>query len=142
MKTSRMASMENGFGLVLLRTIIGRAWWLPVLFLLATTAAVKAGDYTYTTNSDNTLAITRYTGPGGAETIPSTIDGRTVASIGEGAFSGSVFNPNTNLTNVAIPDSVTSIGAVAFAYCTGLTSVTIGNSVASIGGNAFYVCTS
>ena len=37
-----------------------------------------------------------------------------------------------------IPNSVTSIGWAAFAYCSGLTSVTIPNSVTSIGGRAFY----
>ena len=39
-----------------------------------------------------------------------------------------------------IGDSVTSIGAWAFAWCYGLTSVTIGNSVKSIGESAFYEC--
>ena len=39
-----------------------------------------------------------------------------------------------------IPNSVTSIGESAFAYCSGLTSVTIGNSVTSIGEIAFSRC--
>ena len=39
-----------------------------------------------------------------------------------------------------IPNSVTSIGAKAFSYCSGLTSVTIPNSVTSIGADAFYDC--
>ena len=42
----------------------------------------------------------------------------------------------------AIPNSVTSIGSVAFEYCTSLTSVTIPDSVISIGNSAFYDCTS
>jgi hypothetical protein len=41
----------------------------------------------------------------------------------------------------AIPNSVTSIGDHAFAYCTSLTSVTIPNSVTSIGNGAFLSCT-
>ena len=40
-----------------------------------------------------------------------------------------------------IPNSVTSIGFVAFAWCTGLTSITIPNSVTSIGEAAFRDCT-
>ena len=48
----------------------------------------------------------------------------------------------SGLTSVTIPNSVTSIGNKAFQSCTGLTSVTIGNSVTSIGDEAFYNCTS
>ncbi len=48
----------------------------------------------------------------------------------------------TGLTSVNIPNSVTSIGDSAFEGCTGLTSVTIPNSVTSIGKWAFYDCSS
>ena len=41
---------------------------------------------------------------------------------------------------MTIPNSVTTIGGLAFAYSTGLTSVTIPNSVTSIGGGAFADC--
>ena len=47
---------------------------------------------------------------------------------------------NTEITNLIIPNSVTSIGYRAFSYCKGLTSVTIGNSVTSIGSYAFDGC--
>ena len=47
---------------------------------------------------------------------------------------------NELLTNLVIPDSVTSIGDGAFLYCSGLTSVTIGNCVTSIGLSAFLGC--
>jgi len=43
---------------------------------------------------------------------------------------------------VTIGNSVTSIGAYAFKYCSGLISVTIGNGVTSIGDDAFYGCSS
>ena len=42
------------------------------------------------------------------------------------------------LTSYTIPDSVTTIGQEAFAYCWSLTSVTIGDSVTTIGDYAFY----
>src|SRR5208282_6787660 len=48
----------------------------------------------------------------------------------------------SGLTNVTIPNSITSIGNWAFSDCTNLTTVTFGNSVVSIGTGAFYSCTS
>ena len=49
---------------------------------------------------------------------------------------------DTEITNLVIPNNVTSIGERAFQYCSGLTSVTIPNSVTSIGGSAFDGCSS
>jgi len=72
-------------------------------------------------------------------TIPESVDYNdktySVTSIGFMAFSYC-----TDLTSVTIGNSVTSIGDDAFRYCTCLTSVTIGNSVTSIGDDAFYRC--
>ncbi|MBQ7124795.1 MAG: leucine-rich repeat domain-containing protein, partial [Clostridia bacterium] len=48
----------------------------------------------------------------------------------------------TNVKNVTIPDSVTSIGSYAFFDCTSLKSIVIPDSVTSIGHSAFYGCTS
>ena len=59
----------------------------------------------------------------------------SVTSIGHSAFFGC-----SGLTSVTIPKSVTSIGWGAFDGCTSLTSVTIGNSVTSIGYSAFDGC--
>ena len=53
-----------------------------------------------------------------------------------------VFYNCSGLTSVTIPNSVTSIGNSAFYGCSGLTSVTIPNSVTSIGSEAFRVCSS
>ena len=59
-----------------------------------------------------------------------------VTSIGENAFYYC-----SSLTSVTIPDSVTSIGELAFFRCS-LTSVTIPDSVTSIGYGAFADCRS
>ena len=46
------------------------------------------------------------------------------------------------ITDLIIPNSVTSIGDEAFYGCSSLTSITIPNSVTSIGDEAFYGCSS
>ena len=99
-------------------------------------SAATSGDYGYTV-SDGEATITTYYGSGGAITIPSTLGGYPVTSIGI-----SVFFDCDSLTSVTIPNSVTSIGKYAFYNCTSLTSVTIPDSVTSIGDAAFYCCTS
>ena len=65
-----------------------------------------------------TVTITKYTGTESTVILPSTINSWPVTKIGEAAF-----QDNTTITSVAIPDSVTEIGANAFAGCTNLTSV-------------------
>ena len=59
----------------------------------------------------------------------------SVTSIGDKAFSGC-----ESLTNIAIPSSVNSIGKRAFYECTSLSSVVIPDSVTSIGIGAFLGC--
>ena len=60
-----------------------------------------------------------------------------VTSIGESAFEGC-----DSLTSITIPEGVTSIGERAFYRCINLTSITIPESVTSIGESAFYNCRS
>jgi len=63
--------------------------------------------------------------------------GNSVTSIGSSAFS----NCSGFTGNLVIPNSVTSIGVGAFGYCTGFTgNLVISNSVTSIGSSAFEGC--
>ena len=56
-------------------------------------------------------------------------------------FANNLYLNGEKVTNLVIPNNVTSIGDYAFSYCTGLTNVTIPNSVTSIGKSAFEDCT-
>ena len=105
--------------------------------VVVTQAAPPSVPYTYTTNSDNTITITGYTGSGGAVVVPSNIAGKTVTVVGISAFQDC-----TSLTSVTIPNSVTNILDSAFQSCESLTNGIIGNGVANLGDNAFSYCTS
>jgi hypothetical protein len=108
---------------------------LPLLLMMALPAVAEA-QCRYT-NNEATLTITGYTGPGGAVTIPGTINGLPVTSIGAKAFFFCA-----SLTDLTIGNNVTSIGVSAFSGCPSLTSVTIGRSVTNIGDSAFWWCPS
>jgi hypothetical protein len=90
--------------------------------------------FTYATNG-GTITISGYNSFGGPVTVPSTINGLPVTSIGSHAFEYSY-----NMTSITIPDSVTNIGDWAFVDCTALKSVTLPNSVTQLGSLAFQGC--
>ena len=73
----------------------------------------------------------------GEITIPSTLDGHDVISIGYSSF----YNCGS-LTNIEIPESVTKIESGVFRNCTSLTRINIPTGVTSIGDHAFSGCSS
>ena len=56
------------------------------------------------------------------------------------SYSEHLYLNDALLTDLVIPDSITSIGKLAFYCCTDITNLTIPNSVTSIGYRAFYYC--
>ncbi|MGD0813890.1 MAG: leucine-rich repeat domain-containing protein [Verrucomicrobiota bacterium] len=96
------------------------AWWQAI--------------FDWTTNA-GAITIINYTGPGGAVSFPTNLNGLPVTSIGLNAF-----YECSNVTRVTIPGSITSIGNSAFEFCSSLTNVTIPESVTRIGDFAFAEC--
>ena len=79
--------------------------------------------------------ITKYVGNNDKVEIPATINGVQVRAIGDIAFAS-----QGGITEVVIPDGVTTIGAEAFLNCPNLKKVTMANSVTSLGELAFFMC--
>ncbi len=103
-------------------------------------SALTDGDYVYTlglSKGGTVATITGYTGAGGWVTIPSTMGASDypVRAIGAEAFR----NKDT-LTEVTIPNSVTSVRERAFYDCDALNYVSIPTSVTNIGTSAFERC--
>lgn len=96
-------------------------------------SALEYGDYSYTVLSDGTVEITDYnSSTKTAVTIPSTINGKKVTSIGNRAFEDS------NIVSVKFPDTLKTIDNYAFYGCYNLTgTVTLPKNIESVGYCAF-----
>lgn len=102
-----------------------------------TVNANTSGDFEYKVLDNGTAEITRYTGSSDDLKIPSDLDGNTVSSIGNYAFSYCL-----KAVEIEIADSNEKIGVSAFYNCPNLKKITISNSVTKIGSCAFWGCSS
>lgn len=91
--------------------------------------------FTYEENEDGTVTITGLTDKGKEEMllkVPSKLDGKTVVSIGAGAF-----RDDATVTKVEIADGVTQICENAFLNCYSLSEIVIPETVTTVGTNVF-----
>ncbi|MGO8931570.1 MAG: leucine-rich repeat domain-containing protein [Limisphaerales bacterium] len=109
---------------------------LLLILLLLLPPVMAQAQFSFTTNSDGTLNIAKYTGPGGAVVIPNTTNGLPITTIGDGAFFG-----NSTVTSVTVGTNVTSIADQAFSYSS-VTKVALPGSVTNIAFDSFHNCNS
>ncbi len=121
----------------LITTLVMAISLIGVMPVVSASAAEVSGDYMYEVLPNGTVEILYYAGSASSLTIPSTLGGKKVTSIGYAAF----YNCSS-LTSVIIPNSVKIIDVGAFFKCVNLKSITIGSSVTSIGESAFRDCLS
>ena len=106
------------------------------------------GTYTYNLNDDGTATLTKFTGTNAdvPEKVTKGDDTYTVTAIGANAFAiltsseSSPYSDNLQLTSVTLPDSISSIGQHAFAYCVEITSIKIPSRVTNLEKHVFSEC--
>ena len=99
-------------------------------YISSNVATSADGNYEYEELEDGTIEITEYKGVAEDVTIPSTINGKTVTSIGSKAFSF------TEVENVILSNNITNIADKAF-YCCNLKTIRLSNQLKTIGAFAF-----
>lgn len=102
-------------------------------YTIPNTDATDNSAFTYVNHGDS-IEITGFDNSISDVVIPSEIEGLPVTAISVGAFYLSA------ITSIEVPDSVTSIGEMAFLGCTSLKSVKLSTGVAKIDKNAFGSC--
>ncbi len=100
------------------------------LFFFGPKAPPQSSDFLTIAEGAVTFHAEYYTG-GPELTIPSEIDGQTVTAIAPGGFR------DCELESVILPETITEIGAEAFANCDALRGIYIPGSVIQIGNAAF-----
>ena len=102
-------------------------------YTIPNTDATDNSAFTFVNHGDS-IEITGFDNSVSDVVIPSEIEGLPVTAISVGAFYLSA------ITSIEIPNTVTSIGEMAFLGCTSLKSVKLSTGVAKIDKNAFGSC--
>ena len=108
---------------------------LPATEITAVAAAAKLtfGDYNYTVEDGNAV-ISAYNGTDTVPVIPTEIDGMPVTAIGSTCFY------KKTITEIVIPEGITSIASGAFWHCKSLAKVTFPSTLTTLEAYAFADC--
>ena len=110
-------------------------------FAFAESAVVDGVTWYYSTYTENGVTYAQITSGAdrysGNLTVPATLGGHDVRSIGRSAF----YNCS-GLTGITLPSGIERIEGGAFEYCTALADVVLPNGLTSIGDSAFCNCDS
>ncbi len=137
-------------------TRLGGVLLAGCLVALSASAEVSGNWEYWYSDEDSTATVTKYTGSLSSPSVPSTVsrteeyaeqdeDGEwhtrhRTYTYKVTAISGTFYG-NQSITSVALPASVTVIGAMTFFNCTSLASFHFHEGITSIGGQAFQGCT-
>ena len=105
-----------------------------ISYTYAAEVYAPASDFSYEVGKKS-VTITGYNGNAEKLYIPPVIEDKPVAAIGD-----NVFNGNTTLTFIYLPEGITTLGENAFYGCSGLTAIALPAKLQSLGNYAFYNC--
>ena len=97
---------------------------------------IKTENYKFGVKIDGTLSISKYLGSDANVVIPENYNGKSITSIGSGAF-----EEKNRMKSVTLPSTLTRISWSAFENCSQLKEIHVQNKVTEIGYNAFRGCT-
>ena len=116
---------------------------LICLFIMVvfTIKSYAASDFSYTLDASGNAKITAYNGTESNLTIPSTIDGHNVVTIGSHAFDESRNSTNGHtIKNLVISEGIERIELLAFAKCDNLETVKLPESLTFLDAQTFIQC--
>lgn len=129
---------------------------IPILVTAGSAISEISGDWEYDYWSDSTAWLTHYNGSDESVVVPATFSREEQYCVGNDENGQPIwgwrtktysvtnireaFRGNTIVSDISLPSSISTIGALCFFGCTNLSSVSIPGSIDGIGGSAFKNC--
>ena len=125
-----------------MKKIIYRTLFISLFIMVVfTIKSYAASDFSYTLDASGNATITAYNGTESNLTIPSTIDGHNVVTIGSHAFDESRNSTNGHtIKNLVISEGIERIELLAFAKCDNLETVKLPESLTFLDMQTFIQC--